>query len=122
MQVDAADSAGKESGREDSATLKGWIRDWVELEIYLLSVIIVTISSSEKKGEELRYAYSLLPYSVERSRTKIMELLRNYELGIQLDHESRRRFGGYFFSTIGRLCKMMFSMIYVAIMTASDRE
>jgi hypothetical protein len=42
------------------------IRDWVELEIYLFSATILVSSRGEKEPEELRYIYSLLPYSILR--------------------------------------------------------
>ena len=66
-------------GKNDAAVvpIKGWIRDWIELEIYVLCFATIMSAEKTEKAEALRYVYNLLPYSVERSRAKLKSLFPN---------------------------------------------
>jgi hypothetical protein len=55
----------------EEVAFKVWLRNWVELEVYVLSAAVVIESRGDGTAESLRCAYALLPYSIERTKANL---------------------------------------------------
>jgi hypothetical protein len=55
----------------EEVAFKVWLRNWVELEVYVLSAAVVIESRGDGAAESLRCAYALLPYSIERTKANL---------------------------------------------------